>query len=99
MSQRLIDAEHLRMSIYRKFKESGEPFFPKCRQEDVRLVDSEPTVDPYEHGEWKVYDEESNTYECSVCGFTLILSYGTPADNEYAFCPYCGARLIDEKIE
>lgn len=95
MSQRLIDAEHLRVSIYKKFKESGEPFFPKCRQEDVRLVDSEPTIDPVKHGHWAEYS--NGVYYCSECHEEAYwdTDYGQQL---FEYCPYCGAKM-DEATE
>ena len=47
-------------------------------------------------GEWlKIYpdNEEWNVYECSHCGEEFDLIEGTPYDNEYNFCPNCGADM------
>lgn len=37
--------------------------------------------------------EGSNTWRCSECGEIQVLIDGTPEDNEWNFCPHCGARM------
>ena len=53
------------------------------------------------HGEWKDLSDgwQEGTYECSNCKAEFVLIEGTPEDNEYNFCPNCGAdmREGDEK--
>ncbi len=44
-------------------------------------------------GKWLAWEDESNTFECSLCHEPYQLMYGTPIDNKYNFCPNCGARL------
>ena len=34
-----------------------------------------------------------NVWECMNCHEEFILEEGTPVDNEYKFCPNCGARM------
>lgn len=48
-------------------------------------------------GEWIFWDDDpdANTYECPECHEPFTLIEGTPAENEYNFCPKCGARLIE----
>lgn len=46
-------------------------------------------------GHWKTvedYDGDEH-YQCSECGAEQILIGGTPKDNNYQYCPECGARL------
>lgn len=38
-------------------------------------------------------------YECSVCQEAFTLIDGTPSDNLYNFCPYCGADMRGEEEE
>jgi len=49
-------------------------------------------VVPVHRGEWVEFDGEG-TYQCTYCGEPFILLEGTPRDNEYNFCPKCGAYL------
>lgn len=32
-------------------------------------------------------------YTCTNCKQTLVLEDGTPEENEYRFCPFCGANI------
>ena len=36
-------------------------------------------------------------YRCSVCESAFYLECDTPKDNEYNYCPYCGARMEDQE--
>ena len=42
--------------------------------------------------EWRLCDEEANVYDTS-CRNPHILIDGTPRENNYKFCPYCGKRI------
>ena len=46
-------------------------------------------------GEWiEVEDDYDNIYwECSNCEDAFVLDVGTPKDNNYNFCPNCGAKM------
>ena len=39
------------------------------------------------------YSDDEDTFECSVCKEPFTLTYGTPKDNLYNFCPNCGADM------
>ena len=63
------------------------------------VLDSIPTVDvqPVQHGKWiEQEDPYINTYECSNCGRWFTLDYGTPKENNYSYCPNCGAKMEGE---
>ena len=48
-------------------------------------------VQEVKHGEWKqVYED---CWECSICGQEYYLGIETPKENEYHYCPYCGAKM------
>ena len=47
-------------------------------------------------GELYVYDVESNTWKCSVCGLRWTLNDGTPKENGMKYCPKCGNRIRSE---
>lgn len=41
--------------------------------------------------------EGSNTYRCSECGSVQTLLYGTPEENDWRYCPHCGAKMDEEE--
>lgn len=48
------------------------------------------------HGEWVCVNDTDNVWMCDGadgCGGEIILLEGTPLDNEWERCPYCGARM------
>ena len=42
--------------------------------------------------EWRLCDEEANVYDTS-CRNPHILIEGTPKENNYEYCPYCGKKI------
>ena len=42
--------------------------------------------------EWRLCDEEANVYDTS-CRNPHILIEGTPKENDYEYCPYCGKKI------
>ena len=42
--------------------------------------------------EWRLRDEESNVYD-TTCRNPHILIEGTPRENNYSYCPYCGKKI------
>ena len=42
--------------------------------------------------EWRLCDEDANVYDTS-CRNPHILIEGTPQENNYEFCPYCGKKI------
>ena len=47
-------------------------------------------------GKWILDDEDANSWECSECGGLLIINDGTPNENDWYFCPYCGSKLEEQ---
>ena len=47
------------------------------------------------HGEWIDLSDgwQEGTFMCSSCQMEFVLIEGTPEDNEYNFCPNCGADM------
>lgn len=41
---------------------------------------------------WRLCDEESNVYD-TTCRNPHILIEGTPRENNYSYCPYCGKKI------
>jgi DNA-directed RNA polymerase subunit RPC12/RpoP len=80
---RLIDAD----AINKYLKEN--------KMKRIMLIDTSPTVDavPVVHAHWEVFNEDENAYECSNCHDAFILLEGKPEENNYQFCPNCGAKM------
>ena len=51
-------------------------------------------ADTERHAHWDIWDEDTNTYECSNCKNPFTLLEGTPEQNTYFYCPYCGCKMI-----
>ena len=50
-------------------------------------------------GKWILDDEDANSWECSECGGLLIINDGTPHENDWYFCPYCGSKLEEQAVK
>ena len=46
-------------------------------------------------GKWLFWqdDPDANVYECSACHEPLTLNEGTPRENNFNFCPFCGLPM------
>lgn len=84
---RLIDADELNEYIGREALDTREKIFA--------LVHRMPTVEP-KQGEWIDLSDgwQEGTFMCSSCQMEFVLIEGTPEDNEYNFCPNCGASMV-----
>ena len=51
------------------------------------------------HGHWIAWTDDSNAYECSICGETWQFTEGNPKDNNANYCPQCGAKMDEEETE
>ena len=61
------------------------------------FIDAIPAEDvqPVRRGKWEEiedFDGDSH-YGCTACGAEFYLEAGTPSDNEYYYCPHCGADM------
>ena len=56
-----------------------------------------PSAEP-KTGQWIEEDmfDGDVAYRCSECNELFWIESGTPKDNEYNFCPNCGARMVSE---
>lgn len=61
---------------------------------DVRAIRNVPAIQP-KRGRWETVEgwDGDELYRCSECGTVYTLIDGTPKDNEYFFCPNCGADM------
>lgn len=74
------------------------------RAEAVSAIGRMEAADVQEvrHGQWMpVEDVYMDTcFKCSECGLEFYLADGgTPKENEYNYCPNCGAKNEEEKHE
>lgn len=44
-------------------------------------------------GKWKCVNDDECIWMCSNCGNEISLEVGSPAEFEWFFCPYCGAKM------
>lgn len=106
--KRLIDANALAERISKwigeidsetafEYNESKEA--TKMTLDDVlSLVNKAPTIDPESLrtvARWRMSYSflGDENYTCTHCGEILGLEDGTPEENEYKFCPFCGAKI------
>ena len=66
----------------------------------ARVVKDPESLRPTAH--WENEDDyygDSIVWCCSACKDRFILEDGTPEENNYEYCPHCGARMVntDEK--
>lgn len=60
-----------------------------------------PTIDPkclQSVAHWKNLEDavgDPIIWECSNCQEAIVMYDGSPKDNDYKFCPICGARMED----
>ena len=59
----------------------------------LQVIDSGSASD--DACEWRLCDEEANVYDTS-CRNTHILIEGTPRENNYKYCPYCGKKILGQ---
>lgn len=66
---------------------------------DLQWVFDLPSVQPQpKRGHWidqadSIGEYASGCYECDECHEVFWIESGTPQDNEYNFCPHCGADM------
>lgn len=65
-----------------------------CLDALAMLKEQEPKT-----GKWILDDDDANSWKCSECGGLLIINDGTPHENNWRFCPYCGAKLDKQVIK
>jgi hypothetical protein len=53
---------------------------------------SEMPIGSEDYCEWVLIDYEANVYD-TTCRNPHILLEGSPTDNSYEFCPYCGKKI------
>lgn len=62
------------------------------------VVEAEEEQEP-KTGRWIEEDmfDGDVAYRCSECNELFCIECGTPKDNEYNFCPNCGAKMVEQQ--
>lgn len=78
-----------------KYKTSLEKYkmYRAIREQFLLLIKGIPKADTERHAHWGIWDEDTNTYECSNCKNPFTLLEGTPKQNTYFYCPNCGCKM------
>lgn len=69
--------------------------------EICKALSAMPSAQPERKtGKWEAVEgwDGDVLYRCSECGTEFVLIEGTPEENDYHYCPHCGARM-EEKLE
>lgn len=48
--------------------------------------------------EWVPWGEDCSVYD-TECGGAFTVTEGTPTENDFNFCPYCGGKLVEADDE
>ena len=98
---RLIDADALLETLCSvQITIGGRDVFPRDAKDTVlRIVDEQPTIDPYKHGEWIRYEdthEHTIKYICPIC-YDYTAFRADPGEytvrGNYIYCRKCGAKM------
>lgn len=98
-----IDADALRMLIIEtcqaafQMTDTRELSLAEIILDGIEQLPPEP-VRQEVHAAWVLFDEDANAWSCTACDEPQIFIEGTPKQNEYRFCPHCGATMdLDAK--
>ena len=98
---RLIDAD----AFIERIKK--DPLFPLVERFGLTgVIETQPTVDPVKHGRWIEENRRSKSsqFYCSECHRTAYDIQPSRKKDwtkrcRYAYCPNCGAYMLDEEKE
>lgn len=68
----------------------------------IDLIEELPSAQPErKRGKWIEDDDgwDGVIWRCSECDALFTLVDGTPEENEYYFCPHCGADMREDNNE
>lgn len=88
---------HLNCRFFNSMPVSGMDY---CKWGEQKEATSEKEV-PVKRGHWIVQENWTSDdyyYTCSICNEDFYMIVGTPSDNNYKYCPNCGAKMRGETI-
>ena len=93
---RLIDASNVMEAVFGAVELYDSEYL--AIQHEIEKI---PTIDPESlrpTAKWENEDDfygDSIVWYCSACKERFILHDGTPEENNYKYCPSCGARMVN----
>lgn len=94
---RLIDADELKTAF-----PASENSTPVLIASVRATINHMPTIELERmRGKWIEDDDgwDEVIWRCSECDAVFTLIDGTPKENEYYFCPHCGADMREDEQE
>lgn len=88
---RIVIPKEIRMKLFGTKCTDGEQMEIFIYGDSIILRKYEENADD-DVCEWRLCDKETNVYDTS-CRNPHILIEGTPRENNYEFCPYCGKKI------
>lgn len=87
---KLINADALKEWVEKK----EEKKWMLSTDEIWNAIENAPAIDPVKHGKW-IIEHDWAIMHCSVCRWTY--EYYAWLEEEWDYCPHCGAYLRGEK--
>lgn len=84
------ELENMSNDIPLQYENNYEQGISDGIDEAIEIVKQGVTTD--DMCEWILCDEEANVYDTN-CRNPHILIEGTPKENNYEYCPYCGKKI------
>ena len=91
-SEKSIHTENYNISLYKDYPEIKQRYRQVCGVIDKAIEIVKQCGVSDDVCEWMLCDEEANVYDTS-CRNPHILIEGTPKENNYEYCPYCGKKI------
>ena len=88
---RIAIPKELRKQLFGTKNTEGMPMEIFMNKDDIVLRKYEENTSD-DVCKWRLCDEEANVYDTS-CRNPHILIEGTPKENNYEYCPYCGKKI------
>lgn len=101
---RLIDANDVMQNVLDEIRYKESLYTSTVRLITQKAIDAAPTIDPESLrpvAHWENEDDfygDSIVWLCSACKKRVVLYDGTPEENAYEYCPYCGARMVNTDV-
>ena len=70
----------------------------KFQVDEKEIINAIENVKEVKHGQWEEIEDYDGDvhYRCTNCKTEFYLEAGTPDDNEYFYCPHCGAIMMKD---